>query len=89
MRSWLTNPSCNHKEIKYRFKAGNSYYYSVQIVLSSRFFSNNLKIKIYKTIIFSVVLYGWETCYPTLREEHRLRAFENQDPEANICAENK
>jgi hypothetical protein len=36
-----------------------------------------LKIRIYKTIIFPVVLYGCETWYLTLREEHRLRVFEN------------
>jgi hypothetical protein len=37
-----------------------------------------LKIKIYKTIIFTVVLYGCETLHLTLREEHRLRVFENR-----------
>jgi hypothetical protein len=39
----------------------------------------NVKIRIYKTkvIIFPVVLYGCETCSLTLREEHRLRVFEN------------
>jgi hypothetical protein len=38
----------------------------------------NLKIRVYKTIIFSVVLYGCETWSLTLREEHRLRVFENR-----------
>jgi hypothetical protein len=38
----------------------------------------NLKIKIYKTVILPVVLYGCETWSLTLREEHRLRAFENR-----------
>jgi hypothetical protein len=38
--------------------------------------SKNLKIRIYKTIILPVVLYGCETWSPTLREEHRLRVFE-------------
>jgi hypothetical protein len=38
----------------------------------------NLKIKIYKTIIPLVVLYGGETWSLTLREEHRLRVFENR-----------
>ena len=38
----------------------------------------NLKIKIYKTIIFPVVLYGCETWSLTLREERRLRVFENR-----------
>jgi hypothetical protein len=36
-----------------------------------------VKIKIYKTIILPVVLYGCETLSLTLREEHRLRVFEN------------
>jgi hypothetical protein len=35
----------------------------------------NLRIKIYKTIILPVVLYGCETWSLTLREEHRLRVF--------------
>jgi hypothetical protein len=35
------------------------------------------KIKIYKTVIFPVALYGCETWSQTLREEHRLRIFEN------------
>jgi hypothetical protein len=38
----------------------------------------NLKIRIYKTIILPVVLYGCETWCLTLREEHRLRVFENR-----------
>ena len=38
----------------------------------------NLKIKIYKTIILTVVLYGCETWSLTLREESRLRVFENR-----------
>jgi hypothetical protein len=37
-----------------------------------------LKVKIYKTIILPVVLYGCETWSLTLREEHRLRVFENR-----------
>jgi hypothetical protein len=36
------------------------------------------KIKIYRTIIFPVVLYGCETWSVTLREEHMLRVFENR-----------
>jgi hypothetical protein len=40
--------------------------------------SINVKIKIYKTIILPVVLYGCETWSLTLREEHRLRVFENR-----------
>jgi hypothetical protein len=40
----------------------------------------NLKIKIYKTVILSEVLYGCETWSLTLREEHGLRVFENRMP---------
>jgi hypothetical protein len=45
--------------------------------LSSRLLSRNVKVKIHKTIILPVVLYGCETWSLTLREEHRLRVFEN------------
>jgi hypothetical protein len=38
----------------------------------------NIKIRIYKTIILPVVLYGCETWSLTLREKHRLRVFENR-----------
>jgi hypothetical protein len=46
--------------------------------LSSRLLSRNVKVKIYKTIILPVVLYGRESLSLTLREEHRLRVFENR-----------
>jgi hypothetical protein len=52
--------------------------FAVQNLLPSRLLSRNVKIKIYKTIILPVVLYGCETLYVTLREEHRLRVFENR-----------
>jgi len=40
--------------------------------------SKNLKIKIYRSIILTAVLYGCETWSQTLREERRLRVFENR-----------
>jgi hypothetical protein len=40
--------------------------------------SKNIKIRIYKTIILPVALYGCETWSLTLREEHRLRVFKNR-----------
>jgi hypothetical protein len=46
--------------------------------LSSRLLSRNVKVKIYKTVILPVVLYGCETWSLTLREEHRLRVCENR-----------
>ena len=50
----------------------------LQNLLSSNLLSKNIQIKIYRTIILSVVLYGFETCSLTLREERRLRVFENK-----------
>jgi hypothetical protein len=50
----------------------------VQNLLSSRLLFKNLKIKIYRTIILSVVLYGYETWSVTLWEERRLRLCENK-----------
>jgi hypothetical protein len=47
-------------------------------VLSYRLLSKNIKIRLYKTVIFPVVLYGCETRPLILREEHRLRVFENR-----------
>ena len=45
--------------------------------MSSRLLSKNLKIKIYRTIILPVVLYGCETWSLTLREERKLRLCDN------------
>jgi hypothetical protein len=49
-----------------------------QNLLSSRLPSGNVKIGIYIAIILPVVLYGCETWSLNLREEHRLRVFENR-----------
>jgi hypothetical protein len=46
--------------------------------LSSHLIAEKLKTKIYKTVILPVVLYGCETLSLTVREEQRLRAFENR-----------
>ena len=74
----LTNQNSIQEEIKSRLKLGNACCYSVQNLLSSSLPSKNLKIKIYRTVILPVVLYGCETWSPTLREERRLRVGENR-----------
>ena len=74
----LTNQNYIHEEIKSRLKLGNACYHSVQNFLSYSLLSKTLKIKIYRTIILPVVLYGCETWSLTLREEQRLRVFENR-----------
>jgi hypothetical protein len=61
------------EEIKRRLN-----YHSVQKLLSSLLLCKNIEIRIYKTIILPVVLYGCKTWFLTLREEHRLRVFENR-----------
>ena len=73
----LTNQNSVQEETKSRLKIGSACYYSVQNLLTSRLLPKNLKIKIYITINLSVVFYGCETWSLTLREERRLRVFEN------------
>jgi hypothetical protein len=50
----------------------------VQNLLPSRLLSKSTKIRVYRTIILPVVLYGCETWSLTLRVEQRLRVFENR-----------
>jgi len=69
----LTNQNSIQEEIKSRLKSGQ-----VQNILSSSLQLKNLKIKIYKIIFLSAVMYRYETWSLTLREERRLRVFENR-----------
>jgi hypothetical protein len=73
----ITNKNLIQEEIKRRLNLGNACYHSIQKLLSSPLLFENLKIRTYKTIILPVVLYGCETWSLTIREEHRLRVFEN------------
>jgi len=54
----LTYQNSIPEEIKSRLRSGNACYHSVQNLLSSSSLSKNLKIKIYRTVILPVVLYG-------------------------------
>jgi hypothetical protein len=74
----VTNQNLIQEEIKRRLNSGNACYHSVQNLLSSWLLSKNVKVRIYKIIIFPVVLYGCETWSVTVREEHKLRALENR-----------
>jgi hypothetical protein len=73
-----TNQYLIEEEIKMRWISGNACYHSIQNLLSYRLLSKNVTTRIYKIIILPVVLYGSETWSLTLREEHRLRVFENR-----------
>ena len=74
---WGRSQNSIAEEIKSRSRSGNASYHSVQNLLSFRLLSKNLMIKIYRTIILPVVFYGCETWSLTLREERKLRVFEN------------
>jgi sorting nexin-29 len=78
LESTVTNQNLIQEEIKRRLISGNACYHSVQNLLSSRLLSKNMKVRIYKTIILPVVLCGCETWSLTVREEHKLRVFENR-----------
>ena len=74
----LTNQNSIQEEIKSRLRSGNVCYQLVQNLLSSSLLSKYFNIKIYRTIILPVVLYGCENWSLTLSEELRLRVFENR-----------
>jgi hypothetical protein len=73
----LTDQNCILEEIKSRLNSGMLATIRFSL-LSSRLLYRNIKVKIHKTIILPVVLYGCETWSLTLREEHRLRVIENK-----------
>jgi hypothetical protein len=75
--STVTNKNLIQEEIKRRLNCASACYHSVQSLLFSRLLSKNVKIGIYKTINLPVVFYGCEIWSLILREEHRLRVFEN------------
>jgi hypothetical protein len=79
LETTLTNHNSIGEEIKSRLKSGNdASYHLVQNILSSNLLLKNLKIKIHRTIIMPVVVYGCKTWSLTLREERRLRVFQNR-----------
>jgi hypothetical protein len=74
----LMNQNSIHEELKNRPKSRNACYHSVQNLLSSSLLSENVKIKIHRTIILPFVLYARESWLLTLREECSLRVFKNR-----------
>ena len=65
-------------EIKSRLRSGNACYHSVQTLMSYSLLPKNLNIRICRTIILPVVLYGCGTWSVTFREERRLMVYENR-----------
>jgi hypothetical protein len=80
----LTDQNSIQEEIKGRLKSVTARCYSVQNVLSVSLLPKTLKTKTNRTVTWSVVLYGCETWSLTLREEHRLKLFENRVLRRNL-----
>jgi hypothetical protein len=74
----VTNKNLVQDEIKKRINSRNACYHSVQNLSFLCLMSKNVKIRLYKTIILPVVLYGCNTWSLTLREQQRLWVFENR-----------
>jgi hypothetical protein len=74
----VKNQNFMKEKIKRRLNSGSACYNSIQNLFSSHLVPKNFKTGIYKTVIFSVVVYEFKTWSLTLREEHRLRVFENK-----------
>jgi hypothetical protein len=74
----VTNQHLSNEEIESRLNLGNAYYCLVHNIWSSHLLSKNVKIEICKTTILPVVLYECETWSLMLKEELRLRVFENR-----------
>jgi hypothetical protein len=66
-----------HEKIRSRLNSGDADH-SVQNLLFSRQLCESVKIKIYKTIILDLDLYGCETCPLTLRKEYTRMVFEKR-----------
>jgi hypothetical protein len=66
----VENQNLIQEKIGIKLNSCNACYRSVQKLLSSSLLPKNVKIRIYKTIILPVGLYGCATWFLTLRDEH-------------------
>jgi ribosomal protein S2 len=66
LKTTVTNQNLIQEEINRRLNSGNACHHSLQNLLSSILLSKNVKIRIYKTIILPMVLYGCKTWSLTL-----------------------
>ena len=74
----ITKQNSIQEKTEGRLKSGSDCYHSVENIVSYSLLYKNVKIKIYRTIMLPVVLYGCQTWSLTLREESSLRVFENR-----------
>jgi hypothetical protein len=76
--SFITNNNKISSEISHRINMGNTCYYGLRNILRSKLLKEDIKFKIYKTLIRPVVLYGCESWTLTTKEEERLKIFERK-----------
>ena len=81
----MANQNSIQEEIKFRLKAENSCYYSVETLLSSRLLSKNLKLKFLKQ--YCQLCYVVVEMVSYIKGGMRAKGISKQDPEANIWAQ--
>jgi hypothetical protein len=74
----VANQNLIQEEMKRILHSEHASYYSVQNLLFTPLLSEYVKIRIYKTVILPLVLHGCNTCSLILREEHKMRMFQNR-----------
>lgn len=74
----VTNTNDNSLEIKRRITSAQRSFYALKNQFTSRSISQNTKLKMYKTLIRPVLLYGCESWSTTMRDEERLSVFERK-----------
>jgi hypothetical protein len=67
-----------HLGIKVRINSGNISYHSIRNTSSSHLLSKNVKVKIHKMALLTVVLYMYETRAAKIKEEHRVTMYYNR-----------
>jgi hypothetical protein len=78
LRTTLTNQSSIQEDNHSTLQSGNACCHLVKNLLSSSLLSKIIKIKIQRTVILSIILYGYENWSLTLKEGHMLRVFQNK-----------
>jgi hypothetical protein len=84
----VKNQTLIQEEIKRRLNSGNAFYNPVQNLSSSCLLSKNLKIRIYKTVILPVVLYGCET-WSDVKGGTQTEGVSEHGAEENIWTEER
>jgi hypothetical protein len=74
----FTNQNSFQEENHHTLQSGNACCHKVKYLLSSSLLSKTIKINIQRIVIFSSVLYGYENWSLTLKDEHRLSAFQSK-----------